>query len=92
LEKAESTYAQAMAHVASLSAGRDVLVEMESYGIATTTRALGPRRAGRGLRIATDALGDKEATDARQGEVLMIRRLALLKLLLVLFDPEAGAP
>ena len=88
-KKGEWTYGQAMAHVASTSAGMDVLVEMESYGIASVTRALGLGEQVVVMRITTDALGDKEATDAGQGDLLMKGRLALLWLLRVLFDPEA---
>lgn len=87
-QKGEWTYGQAMAHVIDNTAGMDVLVEMESYGIAATTRALGLGEKVVVMRITTDALGNKKETDAGQGGLLMQGRLALLLLLDVLFDPQ----
>jgi hypothetical protein len=87
-KKGEWTYAQAMAHVASRRAGMAVLVEMESYGIARATRVLGLGEQVVVMRITTDVLGKKEATNAGQAKLLMDGRLALLLLLRVLFDSE----
>lgn len=83
--KAEWTYGEAMAHVIETSSGLDVLVEMESYGIAAVTRALSLGEKVVVLRIATDALADKTATDGEQGALLMNGRLALLELIKALF-------
>jgi hypothetical protein len=84
--EAEWTYGQAMAHVIDQSAGMDTLVEMESYGIAATTRALGLGERVVVMRITTDALADKNSTSSGQKQLLLQGRLALLQLLAVLLE------
>jgi hypothetical protein len=82
--KAEDwTWGQAMAHVLDSSAGMDALVEMESYGIAVTTRALNLGEHVIVMRVATDDLVVK---DGRQAELLMRGRVALMQLLAVLYE------
>lgn len=83
--KSEWTYGEAIAHIIETSSGLDVLVEMESYGIAAVTRALGLGEKVVVLRIATDALADKSATDDQQESLLIDGRLALLELIKALF-------
>lgn len=84
----EWTYGQAMAHVINQSAGMDTLVEMESYGIAATTRALGLGERVVVMRVTTDALANKNTISSGQGPLLMRGRLALLQLLAVLLELE----
>jgi hypothetical protein len=82
------TYGEAMAHVIDRTAGTDTLVDMESYGIATTTRALGLGERVIGMRVATDALKGKKTDKlgGGQGRLLLSGRLALMHLLAVLLE------
>jgi hypothetical protein len=70
-EKGEWTYAQAVAQYIKIAPGADVLIDMETYGIASAMRALGLSERVVVLRVATDALSDKaRQTEKQQLELL----------------------
>jgi hypothetical protein len=86
--KAEWEYSQVLAFEKSKSS-IPVLVEMESYGIATTARALGIEKSVVVLRVVTDALEDhsEPGGEERQVALLLEGRTALLRLLLAVIVP-----
>lgn len=79
----EWTYAQALDLVAG--AGEVILVEMESYGIVRIAQSLGILDHVIVMRVTTDSLSDKQATNRNQGQLLMDGRGALAHLLAKLF-------
>ena len=84
--KGEWTYAQSLAQYAN-SAAVPVLVDMESFGIASTALALGRDLRVLVLRVATDALSDKPGqSDAEQQRRLTARLPELAAVLARIID------
>ena len=75
--KDEWTYAEAIAHHINSSQG-PLLVDMESFGIASTALALGCYRDVLILRVPTDALSDKHSQSDPQQERRLIDGLPAL--------------
>lgn len=77
--KGEWTYAQALAqYTSSPQADGPVLIDMESFGIASTARAFGRDERVLVLRVATDALTDKEKQSPAEQERLLVQQLPAL--------------
>jgi nucleoside phosphorylase len=86
-EKGEWTYAESLAHHIRSDAG-PVLIDMESFGIASTALALGCYLNVLILRVATDALSDKHTqSDPEQRNLLMGGLPALAAVLARIMDP-----
>jgi hypothetical protein len=86
-EKDEWTYAESLAHHIR-SAQSPVLVDMESFGIASTALALGCYLNVLILRVATDALSNKHSQSDTQQQNLLMRGLpALAAALARIMDP-----
>jgi hypothetical protein len=86
-DKGEWTYAEALAHHIR-STQSPVLVDMESFGIASTALALGCYLKVLILRVATDALSNKQDQSDSQQENLLMRGLpALASVLARIIDP-----
>jgi hypothetical protein len=86
--KEEWTYAESLAHHVNAAIGSVVLIDMESFGIASTAIALGCDLRVLILRVPTDTLGDKKGqTDAQQLALLVGGHPALLDVLARIMDP-----
>jgi nucleoside phosphorylase len=84
--KQEWTYAQSLAQYTNSTTG-PVLVDMESFGIASTALALGRDLRVLALRVATDALGDKSGqSDPEQQRLLTAQLPALAAALARIID------
>lgn len=70
-QKGEWTYSQALAQYIEIAPRADVLIDMETFGIASAMRALGLSDRVVVLRVVTDALCDKaQQTEDQQLELL----------------------
>jgi hypothetical protein len=70
-EKGEWTYSQALAQYTAITRRAAVLIDMETFGIASAMRALGLSERVVVLRVVTDALSDKATqTEDQQLELL----------------------
>ena len=83
--KAEWTYREALALFAATQAV--AIVEMESYGIAALMQVLGIADRVAVLRVTTDSLADKNATDDDQGTLLVEGIAALARVVETLLGP-----
>lgn len=84
--KEEWTYAQSLAQYANSATG-PVLVDMESFGIASTALALGRDLRVLVLRVPTDALSDKSGqSDPLQQQLLTAQLPALAAALARIID------
>lgn len=76
--KDEWTYGEAIAQYLSIAAGSPVLIDMETFGIASVMRAAGLGDRVIVLRVVTDALTDKVSqSDVEQLELLRSGSTAL---------------
>jgi hypothetical protein len=88
-EKGQWTYAEALAYVVDQYRDTDVLVDMESYGVARMMEALGVADRVAIMRISTDTLGDHADSDADQAAWLLQGRYVLAALIHATFTGQA---
>lgn len=88
-KKGQWSYAQGLAYVEEQQRDASVLVDMESYGIARMTRALGVAHRVVIMRISTDTLGDHSGSDCNQAYRLRQGRHVLGSLIHAVFTGQA---
>jgi hypothetical protein len=86
---AQWTYAEALAHAIDQRPDTTVLVDMESYGVARMSEALGVLDRVAIMRISTDTLGNHRDSDDNQRDWLMEGRYVLASLIHAIFTGEA---